>query len=43
MSLGLSSYSYNTSNELISTPSTSYTYGNNGNATGPMVVASAST
>jgi len=30
-SLGLSPYNYNTSNELSSTPSTSYTYDNNGN------------
>jgi RHS repeat-associated protein len=31
-SLGVSPYSYNTSNELTSTPSTSYTYDYNGNA-----------
>src|SRR6202521_2991396 len=30
-SLGVSSYSVNTSNELTSTPSTTYTYDNNGN------------
>jgi RHS repeat-associated protein len=30
-SLGVSPYTYNTSNELTSTPSTSYTYDNNGN------------
>jgi RHS repeat-associated protein len=32
-SLGLSPYNVNTSNELTSTPSTSYTYDNNGNTT----------
>jgi len=32
-SLGLSPYSYNTSNELISTPSTGYSYDYNGNLT----------
>jgi RHS repeat-associated protein len=30
-SLGVSSYSYNTSNQLTSTPNTTYTYDNNGN------------
>ncbi len=30
-SLGVSTYSYNASNQLTSTPSTSYTYDNNGN------------
>ncbi len=30
-SLGLSPYTYNTSNELTSTPSATYTYDNNGN------------
>jgi len=30
-SLGVSPYSVNTSNELTSTPSTTYTYDNNGN------------
>ena len=30
-SLGVSPYNYNTSNEIISTPSTTYTYDNNGN------------
>jgi RHS repeat-associated protein len=32
-SLGLSPYNYNTSNELTSTPSTSYSYDSNGNLT----------
>jgi RHS repeat-associated protein len=33
-SLGVSPYTYNTSNELMSTPSGSYTYDNNGNRKG---------
>jgi len=32
-SLGVSPYAYNTSNELTSTPSTTYTFDNNGNTT----------